>query len=160
MVSGTHLLPLKIHIFVTTYQFFENLFRGWISEIRFSPCKFVHLSFRVYRSIFLTVNFMLWYVNTCLAPEWLTVYVDDLTFFHSFHVKFLNLNKNSLTKIYLKLKFSLELVGVKFITVISLSSPKSFRDINAKAWSSINRMMDSTCWDNWLNSLNLDFSNS
>ena len=70
--------------------------------------------------------------DACLPPEKMKVYVDDLAFLRSFHATFLNFNKNLLTKIYLKPEFSLEFVGVKFITVISLSSRKSFGDRKAK----------------------------
>ena len=71
--------------------------------------------------------------DACLPLEIVKVYVDDLAFLRSFHPTFLNFNKNLLTKIYLKLEFSLEFVGVKFKTVISLSSRKSFGDRKAKA---------------------------
>ena len=71
--------------------------------------------------------------DACLPPEILKFYVDDLAFLRSFHTTFLKFNENLLTKIYLKLEFSIEFVGVKFTTVISLSSCKSFGDIKAKA---------------------------
>ena len=149
--------------FTIKFQFYllrpklHNCGRGikkcWPWKFLMIPSNLTKISriFFVRDSIFLSFSLMDKWDNwictkwdACLPLEKVKVYVYDLAFLRSFHPIFLNFNKNLLTKIYLKLEFSLEFVGVKFKTVISLSSRKSFGDRKAKAWSSINKSVSSS----------------